>query len=121
MEVLLLIGLGGAGRLQLRYASVVGIAPFGRCQIRPPQSTRGEIVAVVPHDAKKRFVRLDNPAIEVPDEDPHEVGVDQPPQPGFQPAPTASKPKGLVHLPDSVIKPRPRGLRGSAKVAVAGL
>jgi hypothetical protein len=67
------------------------------------------------------LVRLDNPAIEVPDEDPHEVGVDQPPHPGFQPAPAASEPRGLVHLPDSVIKPRPRGLRGSAKVAVAGL
>ena len=38
--------------------------------------TRAEIVAAVSLDAVKSFVRLYNPTIEMPDEDPHNVGVD---------------------------------------------
>jgi hypothetical protein len=75
-EILLLIRLGSSGRLQLSHAAVVCIAPFGRRQFPPTQSTRGEIVAIVSHDTKKGFVSLYNLTVKLPDEDPHDVGVD---------------------------------------------
>src|SRR5215467_6409448 len=75
-EVLFLMRLGGSGRLQLRHTSVVSSAPLGRRQFPPSQSTRAEIVAAVSHDAEESFVRVYNPTIEMPDEDPHNVGVD---------------------------------------------
>src|SRR5215469_4913751 len=75
-EVLFLMRLGGSGRLQLRHTSVVSSAPLGRRQFPPSQSTPAEIVAAVSHDAEESFVRVYNPTIEMPDEDPHNVGVD---------------------------------------------
>jgi hypothetical protein len=39
-----------------------------------------EILAVVSHHTKKRVIGLQNSAIEVPDEYPDDVGVDQAPE-----------------------------------------
>jgi hypothetical protein len=61
--------------------SVVGTTPFGRCQLPPAQSTRGEIVAAVSHDAEKGFIGINDPTLKNPDEDANDVGVDQAPDP----------------------------------------
>ena len=59
------------------------VAPFRRSQVRPADAARGEVLAVVSHDAEKRVIGLDDPAVEVPDEDPDDIGVDQAPDLGF--------------------------------------
>jgi hypothetical protein len=53
--------------------------PFGRRQFRPSQATGDQIVAVVPDDAQKGFVRINDPPINIPYDDPYDIGVDQPP------------------------------------------
>src|ERR1700730_15682149 len=59
--------------------------PFGGCQVRPPYSTGGEIVAIVLHHAEKGFVGPRDSTIEIPHDNPHNIGLDQTPNLGFQP------------------------------------
>src|SRR6202162_1730414 len=70
----------------------IGVTPFGRRQLRPTYATRNEILMVVADHAEKCVVGLDDPAVELPDKDANDVGVDQPsdsqrtrPQPLAQP------------------------------------
>src|SRR5258708_11009399 len=78
LQVLLLIGLRDSGRLQLRQAPLVGIAPLSGSQFPPTQATRDEIVAAVSHDPEKGFIRVNEPTVRTPDEDADGLGDDQP-------------------------------------------
>ena len=82
-EVLLLEGLDGPDHLQLGHGPGVAVAPFRRRQIRPAQATGDEIRPVVADYPQKRLVRLDDPAVESPDDDADDIGIDQAPDLGF--------------------------------------
>ena len=57
----------------------VALAPVPRGQIVPVDATRCEVITVVSDDPEKRVIGLENPTVEVPDEDADDVGVDQAP------------------------------------------
>ncbi len=79
-KVLLLKRLQTPGHLQLgQPASYIGVTPFGRRQLRPTHATRDDILMVVADHAEKCVVGLDDPAVEIPDKDADDVGVDQAP------------------------------------------
>ena len=60
------------------------IAPFGWRQFSPAYATRGEIFTVVSHHAEKCFVGPGNCSFEIPHDNPHNIGLDQPPDLRFQ-------------------------------------
>src|SRR5262249_48106208 len=78
-EVLLLKRLQAPGQLQLLNQLRVAIPPLERGEIRPPDMARDEVLTIVSHDSEKSFVGLQNPTVEMPDEDADNVGVDQAP------------------------------------------
>src|SRR5262249_21207705 len=82
-EVLLLEGVQAPAPEELGYPLFVAPAPFGGSQGGPVEPTRGEIRAVISHRVEEGVVRLENPAFEIPDEDPDDVGVDQAADPRF--------------------------------------
>src|SRR5260370_13660931 len=55
------------------------VAPFWRSQVLPVQAARDEIFTAVVHHLEKRFIGLNNLAFQVPDEDPHNDGIDETP------------------------------------------
>lgn len=57
--------------------------PLLRHQFRATQSARGEIFAVISHDAKKRVIGFENCTFGLPDEDADDIGVYQAPDFGF--------------------------------------
>src|SRR5216684_7770801 len=58
---------------------VIPVAPVGRRQVRPPYTARNQVFAIVAHRAKKFVVGLKNATVEIPDENPDDVGIDQAP------------------------------------------
>src|SRR5882757_7990114 len=58
---------------------VIPVAPVRRRQVRPPYAARNQVFAVVAHHAKKFVVGLKNATVEIPDENPDDVGIDQAP------------------------------------------
>ena len=83
-EELLFERLQAAGHLQLRHQLLfVTGEPFRRRQIRPADGCRDEILAVVSHHTKKRVIGLENPTLEIPNEDPDDVGIHQASDPSF--------------------------------------
>src|SRR6266851_2615485 len=67
---LLLVWLSRPGSLQFCHGAFVALAPFGRRQIRPAQSTRDEILTAVLQHLKKRRVGFDYLTLDVREEDP---------------------------------------------------
>src|SRR6476660_9934490 len=61
---------------------VIPVAPVGRRQVRPPYAARNQILAVVVHHAKKFVVGLKYATVEIPDENPDDIGIDQAPDLG---------------------------------------
>src|SRR5208283_2784453 len=53
--------------------------PFRRSEVRPPQSAREEVLAVVSYCAKIGVVGVENLALRIPDANPDNVGVKQAP------------------------------------------
>ena len=76
-EVLLLKRWKNPGHLVLLYQSRVAIAPLRRREVRPPYTACDEVLMIVPHDVEKGFIGLQNPAVEIPDKDADDVGLDQ--------------------------------------------
>ena len=75
--------MDGPGGLQLCHAPLVALASLHRRQPRPGHATQSEIFSVVLHHSEERFIGLDDPAFERPDEDSDDVRVDQTPDPRF--------------------------------------
>jgi hypothetical protein len=84
-EIFLLVRLHGPGRLEVRHRQFVAGPPFLGCQIRPTHTGRTDVFAAPLHHLEKCFIGPDNPALKIPGEDPHEICVDQAPDPGFEP------------------------------------
>ncbi|MNU01475.1 hypothetical protein D3C72_2448940 [compost metagenome] len=57
--------------------SEIAVEPFRRGQLCPAEATGDEILTLVAHDAEERVIGLEDPASELPDEDPDNVSVDQ--------------------------------------------
>src|ERR1700733_4982502 len=58
---------------------VIPVAPVRRRQVRPTYTARNQVFAIVAHHAKKFVVGLKNATVEIPDENPDDVGIDQAP------------------------------------------
>jgi hypothetical protein len=82
-EIFLFKGLHGSCRLHLCQRPCVALAPFLRGQICPIHAPRGEILPVVSHHPQERVISLNNLAVDVPDDDPDDIGIDQAPDLGF--------------------------------------
>jgi hypothetical protein len=78
-EIFLFKGLHGSARVHLCQRPRVALAPFPRGQICPIHAPRGEILSVVSHHPQERVISLNNLAVDVPDDDPDDIGVDQSP------------------------------------------
>src|SRR5262249_50233992 len=76
-EIFLLEWLQDPGRLELSKELCVAVAPLPGSDLRPAQATRDKILTIMSDHAKKRVICLQNPACQVPDEDPDDVGFDQ--------------------------------------------
>jgi hypothetical protein len=76
-EELLLVGLNRPCRLEIRRRAFVSLAPFSWRQIGPAQTTRDEIVTTVLQHVEKRVIGLKNPSVEIPHENPDNVGIHQ--------------------------------------------
>src|SRR5947209_8782076 len=59
--------------------SRIAIPPLRWREVRPAYAARDEILMIVPQHVEKGFIGLQNPAVEIPDEDADDVGVDQAP------------------------------------------
>ena len=59
------------------------LAPLGRRQRGPVQSTRSDIVVVISQYAEKFFVGGDDAAVEIPNARPQDIGIPQAPDPRF--------------------------------------
>src|ERR1700722_8955140 len=79
MEILLLRWLEGPRQSPLIDPPCIASAPLRRRQVGPAHAARDDILALVPHHAKKRVVRLDDPTPEVDNKDSDYVGVDKAP------------------------------------------
>src|SRR5262249_15500216 len=79
-EVLLLARLSGSGAQHFRHTPGGVVAPFHWRQVGPAHAARDEILTIVPYDAEKCVIGLDNPALDIPDEDSDDVRVDQAPE-----------------------------------------
>jgi hypothetical protein len=82
-EVLFLVRLSNAGRVELGLTLCVCFPPFGGRQLPPVQPTQIEVVAIISHEAKKGFVRISDATVRTPEKDPNDIGVDQPPYLGL--------------------------------------
>src|SRR6267143_1748022 len=78
-RVFLLERLEPAATFLLFDPCVIPVAPVGRRQVRPPYAARNQVFAIVVHHAKKFVVGLKNATVEIPDENPDDVGIDQAP------------------------------------------
>ena len=56
---------------------LVGGKPFDRCDVRPPQPPRCQVVLAVAQHAQECFIRLENGVVQVRDHHADDVGVDQ--------------------------------------------
>ena len=78
-EVLLLDRQPDSSPFVLFDPLCVALAPVPRGQIVPVDATRRKVITVVSDDPEKRVIGLENPTVEVPDEDADDVRVDQAP------------------------------------------
>src|SRR5436190_24056385 len=78
-DILLLKGLNSPGRVEFCDGPFVALAPFSWRQVGPPQSTRDKVRAFVAGHPQERIIGVANPAVQIPEHDPDDVGVDQPP------------------------------------------
>ena len=78
-KVLLLVRFAASRHHELLPRTSDSVAPFAGRQGCPVHAIRNEIVAAVSHDLEKGFVRLNNAAFKIPDGDPDDIGIDQPP------------------------------------------
>src|SRR4029453_12222792 len=76
-EELLLIGLNRPRRLEIRRRAFVSLAPFSWRQIGPAHITRDEIFTTVLQQVEKRVIDLQNPSVEVKNENADNVGIHQ--------------------------------------------
>src|SRR5262249_1629627 len=53
--------------------------PLGRRQISPAHPARKQVLTLVPQQTEKCVVGVENGAVEIPNDDPDDVGVYQPP------------------------------------------
>ena len=72
-------GLARPDRLQVGQPLFGGGAPFGGCHVRPAHSTRDKILAAVSHHVEKGVVGVEEPPLEIEDDDADDVGVEQTP------------------------------------------
>ena len=61
----------------LSYALRLALEQVRGRQIRPAHAACDEILTLVPDDAKERVVRVQNATVEIPDEYPDDVRVEQ--------------------------------------------
>jgi len=78
-EVLLLERLDGSRRFISAKARSSPARHSPGVQLRPTDPAGGEILAVVSHHAEEGVVGLEEAAVQVPEADPDDVGVDQAP------------------------------------------
>ena len=76
-EALLLKRLQTPVLQMLLDQSRIAIAPLRWREVGPAYAARDEILMVEPHDVEKGFIRLQNPAVEIPHEDADDVGVER--------------------------------------------
>src|SRR5262249_21763656 len=81
-EKFLLAGLHQPGGFEL-FSLIAGmrVLPFGRRYIEPSKPGL-QILALVPDHAQKRVIGVDKPSVQVPDHDPDNIRIDQPPNLG---------------------------------------
>src|SRR5262249_26204546 len=82
-NVFLFKNLADPGGTQLRYGTHVSVAPLRRGEFGPGQRARNKVATIVPNDPQKGVVGLENPTVEIANEDPDNVGVDQTTNLGF--------------------------------------
>ena len=78
-EVFLLAWLDRSGSRHFRHPPHGIVAPFRRREDGPAHAACGEILTIVPDDVEKCVVGLENSTFHVPDENSHDVSVDQAP------------------------------------------
>ena len=81
-EVFFLERLGGAGQRKLGESLFGAIDPFRRRHGHPADTAGKEIVPIIPYDAKIGIIGFDQSTVALPDADPDDVGVEQPPDLG---------------------------------------
>src|SRR5262249_36340610 len=102
-EILLLERSHAPGHPVLTDHLCIALAPVGWRQIRPAETAVDDVVAVVSDHAQKRVISLEDAAVEIPDEDPDDVRVDQAPDLRL----------ALLDMPiQPCVLQRHRGLRG---------
>jgi len=75
--------LNRPSRLEIRNRAFILLAPFSWRQIGPAHTTGNEIVTTVLQHVEKCIIGLENLPIEIPDEHPNDVGINQPSNPRF--------------------------------------
>src|SRR5208337_395072 len=78
-EILFLERMCRSGPIQLFKSLFVSLAQFRRCQVRPADAAREEVLTIVSNHAEKRVICVIDLAIQIPDDDTDDVGVDQTP------------------------------------------
>src|SRR6516164_2045624 len=76
-KILFLERLNGPGLSQFCQGANVALAPFRRGQLGPVHAARNQILTGISYDTEKRVIGIDNPALEVDNEDPNDIGIDQ--------------------------------------------
>ncbi len=80
-EILFLTGLHHAGRLELfSLVASVRLLPFRRRHVEPSKPCL-QILALVPDHMEKRIIGIDKSSVQIPDDDPDDVRIDQAPDP----------------------------------------
>jgi hypothetical protein len=79
LEELFLVWLYCPSCLYNFQGLIVAVTPLGRRQVPPAHATKTQIFATTFHHLEKGFIGLKNHTFEIPDEDTHNVGVDQTP------------------------------------------
>jgi hypothetical protein len=76
-EELLFVGPNHPSRLEIRRRAFVSLAPFSWREIGPAHTTRDEIFTTVLQQVEKRVIDLQNPSVEVKNENADNVGIHQ--------------------------------------------
>lgn len=79
--VLFLAEAGDTGPVQLLDRALVDVAPLARREVRPPDVARQELLARMTQEVCQRRVHLEDPPVQVADEDPDDPRPRQPGEP----------------------------------------
>ena len=78
-EILLFKDFAGAARSELRHRSIADGLRFGRRQLCPLESSRGDVVTRVPDHLEKGVIGLEDLAFKSRDQHPDNIGVHKTP------------------------------------------